>query len=221
MSAVTTGLMKPVANSALTESGLTIATDTEIAKRRSQLKRLLLSFSLLVLSVSASAQVATKGGGGIQTFVPMKLVHKFPCPINKEHPGWIAERSCVWDTTFNGSPVAKHTSSGWCCPKPYWPFQSWTHQWSCVKGEFEAKSTWFLYDDPIIFAENKPVEIEWLIHASFTGPCKEFTRKDGLAHSFIAGVEYTQTCKDGELGLMTPVDPDGSEEGVVRTRPLK
>lgn len=45
----------------------------------------------------------------------------------------------------------------------------------------------------------------WMIDAEIPdGTCTAMTRKDGLVHSRIAGVEYTQTCIDGKLGLMEP-----------------
>lgn len=119
-------------------------------------------------------------------------------------------------------PKAKLYDSGsWGCPSPYWPFQSWTHEWSCVKGEFEAKSTWNLYRDNLFvpfstagsFVSTFKISIpdpetSWYVQYLVDGEgykCDSFRRKDGLVHSLIIGQEYTQTCDSGKLGLLVPV----------------
>lgn len=111
--------------------------------------------------------------------------------------------------------IIEKSDGGHCCPVihgvAWWPFQSWTHKWSCIRGETEAKSTWHLYQPELnlefILA---PIDYKtaWYVQYNVDGQsykCDKYKREDGLVHSLIIGQEYTQTCEDGKLGLLVPV----------------
>lgn len=120
------------------------------------------------------------------------------------------------------APQAIDKGNGqWCCPVTsgvrWYPFQSWTGKWSCIRGKREAESTWNIYKN-LDFSDGghgwfiegtfaSDPERNLIIEADFTGAiCKQFVRKDGYAHSIILGVEYVQTCIDDKLGRMRPLD---------------